>query len=143
MPRQSPPNTEAMNECDTNADTCCLGSNFALLQSTSRTADVYGYSKDIKPIQNVPIVTGVTAYDCPDTNVTHLLIFNEALYYGSALDHSLINPNQVRSYGIPFWDNPFDHDRGLCIECNDELTIQMQQNGTKTFSIQEFQPPKS
>eukprot|EP00978_Attheya_sp_CCMP212_P040132 scaffold215889_cov40-Attheya_sp.AAC.1 len=25
------PNTKAMNECDTNADTCCLGANFIIL----------------------------------------------------------------------------------------------------------------
>ena len=35
----------AENECDMNADTCCLGSNFTILEYTRRTADVYTYDK--------------------------------------------------------------------------------------------------
>ncbi|KAI2503573.1 hypothetical protein MHU86_10860 [Fragilaria crotonensis] len=58
-----PVNTSADNECDTNADTCCLGKNFVVLNATYRTADVYAYDSSIKPIENVPIVTGATAYD--------------------------------------------------------------------------------
>ena len=36
----SPPNTLGWNESDTNADTCCLGQNFRVLEYTERTADV-------------------------------------------------------------------------------------------------------
>ena len=53
--------TVAENECDTNADTCCLGKNFVILEYTQRTADVYAYMKDITPIVGVPIVSGATA----------------------------------------------------------------------------------
>jgi hypothetical protein len=125
------PNTPGVNECDTNADTCCLGQNFIVLNYTNRTADVYAYDKSYKPQEGVPIVAGGTAYDDPTTGTTYILVFNEALYYGIKLDHSLINPNQVRSYGIGFWDNPFDHTRGLIIDVNDELKIPMQLRGTK------------
>ena len=62
---QSLPNTEGINECDTDADTCCLGKNFIIWKSTRREADVYAYDKSYKPITNVPIVTGATAYDDP------------------------------------------------------------------------------
>jgi hypothetical protein len=74
-----PVNTVAENECDTNADTCCLGRNFIVLHSTYRTADVYAYDTTIKPIENVPIVTGATAYDDPDSRKTYILVFNKAL----------------------------------------------------------------
>lgn len=37
---------------------------------------------------------------------TFILVFHESLYYGERLDHSLINPNQLRAYGISFWDKP-------------------------------------
>eukprot|EP00978_Attheya_sp_CCMP212_P014773 scaffold37804_cov62-Attheya_sp.AAC.7 len=50
------PNTKAKNECDTNANTCCLGTTFVILDYTMRTADVYAYDRSIKPIENVPIV---------------------------------------------------------------------------------------
>jgi len=101
-PAQPSAHTSAMNECDTNADTCVLGTNFLVLAYTTRTADVYAYDTSIRLLQNVPIVTGATAYDCPTTGKTFILVFHEALYYGMSLDHSLINPNQVRHFGIDF-----------------------------------------
>ncbi|KAI2502911.1 hypothetical protein MHU86_11580 [Fragilaria crotonensis] len=64
------PNTAAENECDTNADTCCLGKNFVVLAPTFRTADVYAYDTSIKPIENVPIVSGATAYDRTNATVS-------------------------------------------------------------------------
>ena len=77
-------------------------------QYTARTADVYAYSGSYAPIQNVPIVTGVTAYDDTLTGETYILVFNESLYYGLKLNHSLINPNQLRHYGIKCNDNPYE-----------------------------------
>ena len=82
------PNVTANNECDTNADTVCLGTNFVILNYTTRSADVYAYDKSIKPIENIPIVTGATAYDDTDSGKTTILVFHEALYYGKWLDHS-------------------------------------------------------
>jgi hypothetical protein len=111
-----PANTASENECDTNADTCCLGRNFVVLHPTFRTADVYVYDTSIKPIENVPIVSGATAYDDPASGKTFILVFNESLYYGDCLDHTLINPNQVRAFGIPFGDNPYDTARSLSID---------------------------
>ena len=111
--------TVAVNECDTNADTCCLGSNFIVLKITNRTVDVYPYDSSYKPIQNVPIVTGATAVDDEQGNTT-ILVINEALYYGSKLDHSLINPNQIRHFGIHVQDNPYDQAHPIGITYNEE-----------------------
>lgn len=131
--KEPKPGTIADNESDTNADTCCLGANFRILRYTYRVADVYAYDKSIEPIENVPIVSGVTAYDCPKTGQTYLLIINEGLYYGTKLDHSLLNPNQLRSYGVRFWDNPFDDERGLGIDVNEDLSIPLATKGTKVY----------
>ena len=60
----------AANECDTNADTFCLGKNFVILQFTQRAADVYAYIKYIAPIVGVPIVSVATAWDDPVTGQT-------------------------------------------------------------------------
>ena len=128
---QPNPGTVAANECDTNADTCCLGTNFVVLEYTVRTADVYAYDKSIKPIQNVPIVTGATAWDHPVTNETFIIVINEALYYGAKLDHSLINPNQIRSFGLDFWDNPYDTSKGLSIDVDEAVSIALTAQGTK------------
>ena len=126
-------NTKAYNKCNTNADTSCLGMNFVILNYTNQTADVYAYQKDYQPIEGVPIVLGATAWDCPRTQQTYILVVNEALYYGTKLDHSLFNPNQFRSYGLGFWDNPYDKERGLNIEINDDITILMHSKGTKVL----------
>ena len=90
---EAAPNTQAFNECDTNADTCCLRKNFIISQYTTRSADVYAYDKSYEPIDNIPIVTGMKAYDDDATGQTYILVFHEALYCGNKLDYSLINPN--------------------------------------------------
>jgi len=125
------PGTRADIEMDSNADTCCLGSNFIPLHFTQRVAEVFAYNDDLPPT-TVPIVSGATAYECPKTNETFILIVNEGLYYGSRLNHSLLNPNQLRSYGNPVWDNPFDRERPFGIELA-EVLIPFDTRGTKVL----------
>ena len=120
-----------MNKGDTNTDTCCLGANFSIINLTRQVAEVFSYDSNAKPTENVPIASGATAYNFPMTHKTWILIINEALYYGPKLDHSLLNPNQLRHYGIKFWDNPFDKDHHLSNEVNDELSIPLKMKGTK------------
>ena len=120
---------------DSNADTCCAGSNFIVLSLTRRTADVYPYNSSYDPVCNVPIVTAATAFDDKDSSSTYILVLHECLYYGTKLDHSLINPNQLRHGGTSVWDNPYDPDRIPCIECTDDLTIPLTFQGTKATFI--------
>ena len=124
------PGTIASNETDSNADTCCLGANFTIMNYTSRTADVYPYDSTYAPMKNVPIVRGGTAWDDPITHRTYILVIDEGLYYGTKLDHSLLNPNQIRNFGNGYWDNPFDPAHSLCIE-TDTLQIPLYQHSTK------------
>ena len=76
-------------------------------------------------------MSGATAWDDPKTGITYVIVINEALYYGIKLDHSLINPNQVRAFGIKYWDNPYDKERGLKIEVDKAIEIGMHTQGTK------------
>ena len=66
-----------------------------------------------------------TAWYDPVTQYTYILVINEALYYGTKLDYSLNNPNQVRSYGLDFWDKPYDKEKVLRIDLNDSVDITM------------------
>ena len=122
---------ESTNECDTNADTCCLGNNFILLNFTNRTAEVFPYNESYKPMTNVPIVTGATAYDDESSGETIILIVNEALYYGNKLSHSLLNPNQIRHYGLDVQDNPYDTKYDMGITIDDTYFVRFTTNGTK------------
>ena len=101
------PGTDGDNESDSNADTCCLGQNYVVLHFTQRMAEVFAYDENL-PSTTVPIVSGATAYTHPRTRITYILVVHEALYYGTKLNHSLLNPNQIRMHGIPLWDNAFD-----------------------------------
>ena len=83
-----------MNKTDSNADTCCMGCNWSILNHTIKSADVYPYANSYESVKDIPIVSGTTSYtDAQGT--TYILIIHEALYYGNKLDHSLINLNQV------------------------------------------------
>ena len=124
-------NTRAFNESDTNADTCCLGKNLSVLPYTNRLADVYPYNSSYKPMENVPIVTGATAWTDPFTGETFILVFNEALFYGHKLDHSLLNPNQLRQHGLDFWNNSYDVNYSLEISVEDKIRIPLSFKGTK------------
>ena len=118
---------------DSNADTCCLGASFIVLEHTQRCANVYPYDDNMSPIV-VPIVNGATAYDCERSGQTYILVVNEALYYGVKLKHSLFNQNQIRSFGNPVWDNPFDdlNQRPLGMELR-ELFVPFHTKGTKLY----------
>ena len=78
----------------------------------------------------MPIVSAATAYDSPD-GTTYVLVFHESLYYGTKLDHSLVNPNQLRHHGVDFWDNPYDAMHDLCIDHPDGIRMPLQYHGTK------------
>ena len=110
---QPRPGTESTNETDSNANACCLGNNFVTLQCTTKHVDVHACNESIKPLLNVPVVSGAAVWDDPISGQTCVLVVKEALHCGNKLDHSLINPNQIQSFGIDCWDNPFDETRGI------------------------------
>ena len=76
---------------------------------------MYPYNDSYEPIKDVPIDTGASAFT--DANrVTFILIIHEALYYGDKLDHSLLNPNQLRHNNIKYSNNPYDNEKPLGID---------------------------
>jgi hypothetical protein len=120
-------------ELDSHADTIVLGSNALILQYTSRECDVSPYSDSYEPIRNVPIVKGATAVTSKTTGETLILIFNEAIWMGDHLDHSLLNPNQLRHHGIVVQDNPYDKTPLHLASHHDEFMMPMQADGTTIY----------
>ena len=49
---------------------------------------------------------------------------------GDQLDHSLLNPNQLRHHGVVVQDNPYDTQSLYLSSQDDEITIPMHSNGT-------------
>jgi len=87
-------------ELDSHADTTCVGKIFKVISYTDRVCEVSPYHPSYKSLMNVPIVQAATAYDDAETGETFILIFNECLHLGDALENTLMNPNQVRAHGI-------------------------------------------
>jgi hypothetical protein len=69
---------------------------------------VKGFHQSFAPIHEIPVATVATAWDDLESGQTFILIIHQALYFGKQLDHSLVNPNQIRVTGIPVCDDPFN-----------------------------------
>ena len=121
----------AKNECDIRADTICAGKNFRMISTTGMTCDMHGSHHDFEPMRDVPVARVATAYK-DDFGATYILIINEALYFGSKMDHSLINPNQIRHFGIPVSDDAYDRGREFGI-AHKYLFIPFETEGSTVF----------
>jgi hypothetical protein len=100
----------AKSELDNRADTCCASVNFRPLEFNGMSCSVTPFHTDYPSMEQIPVATCATAVDMLDGS-TIILIIHEALYFGAGMDHSLINPNQIRITGIPVNDDPFDMSR--------------------------------
>ena len=72
---EPPAKIVAMNEADTNSDTCCLGTSFILFAHMKRSAYLYPYNDAYDQIKNASIVSGATAYDHPNGG-TYIFVFH-------------------------------------------------------------------
>ena len=121
-------------ELDSHANACVQGPNFIVLSFTGCECDVSPYSESYDALQDVPIVTGATAWTCQESGETFILVFNEGLWMPSAMSNSLGNPNQLQSYGSHVQDDPYSG-APLYIESVDgNLTIPLQTKGTVIFT---------
>ena len=129
-------------ELDSHADTIVAGKNCIILQYTGKECDVSPYRDDYDSISNVPIVHAATAWQSPITGQTFILVFNEALWMGDSLDHTLVNPNQLRHHGTKVHDDPtaeyplsiISHDNEFCMELTMNGTIVCVETHTPTAS---------
>ena len=124
--------TVARCEMDSHADTCVAGPNFIVLEFTGEQCDVTPYTTDYQPIINVSVVNAATAFTDESTGETVILHFNQVLWYGKRMKMSLINPNQLRHFGITVSDDPTDSTRPFGIS-SDEMFIPFQMDGTTVF----------
>ncbi len=107
VPNDTVTGTSGKNEMDTHADTCCAGANWSLLDSTNEICMVTPFLDSYKLEKEVMVARCGTVWISPNTDHEYLLVGDQMLWFGSQMDHSLINPNQICEYGIPMCDNPF------------------------------------
>ena len=91
---------------------------------TGEECDVSPYLSEYEPMKGIRIASACTAYDDEETGETVIIDVNQGLYFGDRMEESLVNPNQIRSYGLYLNDNPFepgellgihDYDTGISI----------------------------
>ena len=65
------------------------------------------YTDTYEAIKSVPIATAGTSWTSTETGETYILVFHEGLWMGDQMEHSLLNPNQLRYFEVTVQDNPF------------------------------------
>jgi len=90
-------------ELDSHANTIVFGKNCVVLAFTGREGDMSPYTDMHDSIKSVPIAKAGTAWTSP---ATFILVFNKGLWMGKKMEHALVNPNQMRLFGITVQDNP-------------------------------------
>ena len=91
-------------DMDSRVETCCAGKNWRLLSTIGQLCDVKVFHNSYEEITNVPVGRAATPV-VHDEGTVYILILNESLLFGNLMDHSLINPNQIISFGISVYDD--------------------------------------
>ena len=94
--------------------------------------NVYGFYENFKGIKDMPIARLATGIRDKHGRV-RILIEDQALYFGERLDHSLINTNKIRHFGIPISDNPYDSGRDFSIDHDDQFITFKLEVSTDSF----------
>ena len=119
-------------ELDNHADTTCFGKNFRVISFTSEVCSVSPYLSEYDSLEDIPICTAATAVEL-ESGETIILKFGQGLWFGDRMEHSLINPNQCRSYGIRVCDDPTDEYRKLGMELSDDYVVPFLMKGTTCY----------
>ena len=94
-------------DLDSHAETIVCGSDCIIMHFTGKECGVAPYTGAYETIKAVPIVQAATAYNNPETGDTTILILNKAMWMDETMDYTVVNPNQLRAYGMTVQDNPF------------------------------------
>ena len=96
--------------------------------------DVSPYRDDYESIKNVPIVNAATAWQSTLTGQIYILVINECIWMGDNMDHTLINPNQLRHFGTKVQDNPTLEEPLSIITEDKEFCMDLCMHGTICYA---------
>ena len=80
------------------------------MELTNEVCDVSPFLNTYAPVKEIPVGRCCTVWTCNDTGREILLVTDQMLWFGSQMEHSLINLNQICEYCLPVFDIPFDTD---------------------------------
>ena len=125
------PGFDSNNEIDNRAGTICAGENSRILSASGQCCDLYGFQDNFKGINDMPIEIVATGIRDEHKRL-HILIINQVIYFGASLDHSPINPNQIRYFGIPVSDNRYESGQYFGIDYDNQF-IPFKTEGSTVF----------
>ena len=112
---------------DTHADNCCAGANWTLMHYTGDICEVSPFLNTYAPVQEIPVARCCTVCS-HDKGKDYLLVGEKMVWFGTALENSLNNPNHIRAYGLSINDDTFNaNELGINAE---ELFIPFDTTGT-------------
>jgi len=116
-------------ESDNHADTHCAGKNCRVEYYTNQSCAVSPFLSEYDALDDVPICSALTATTL-DTGETIILRLGQSFDFHTRMDKTLINPNQVRSFGILLCDDPTDPYRNLGMQLDENTFLPMTMDGT-------------
>ncbi len=93
-------------ELDSHADTIVARRNCVVLGYSGQEYDVSLYRDDYQSMTNIPVAQVATTCQSDEMGQTYIIVFNESLWMGDSMSHTLVNPNQLRHYGVRVQDDP-------------------------------------
>ena len=119
---------------DSHADTIVFGKNCVVLAFAGRECDVSPYTDTYDSIKSVPIAKAGTAWTSPELGTTFILVFNEGLWMGDKMEHTLVNPNQMRLFGGTVQDNPVCESPLYIMTEDGDFVLPLQMKGTNVMA---------
>ncbi len=65
---------------------------------TGKMAHFSPFTLELSQMKDLPVVKAAFPYDDSGTGETFIVIINQALYFGNALSHILLNTNQMQAH---------------------------------------------
>jgi hypothetical protein len=97
---------------------------------TGQICEVNPFLSSYDPVQEIPVARCGTVWTCDVTGRDFLLVGDEMLWFGTQLENSLINPNQLCCNGLLVDDNPFSPQERFGIQHTDDVFIPFDITGT-------------
>jgi hypothetical protein len=82
-----------------------LDANWTLMKLTSEICDVNPFLDFYQPVCEIHVARCCTVWTDQNDSSEYLLVGDQMLWFGTLLPNSLINPNQLRVYGLDVNDD--------------------------------------
>ena len=71
-----------------------------MLDTNGELVDVSAFPNELATLKNIPMVRAGSVYLDPETGAKYLMVTDQAMYSGSRMTHSLINPTRFGTMDI-------------------------------------------